>query len=123
MLKTYPFKFNNVSIPFPNSVDFSNEVLENVNETEAGTDIVQIRRMKKTTISMSFRLMDSYLAFFEGYAYSSSTITVSIFDATTQAYITKTMRMRNFKYSLVEKSELVNDINGMYDISFDLIEM
>ena len=123
MLKTYPFKFNNVSIPFPNSVDFSNEVLENVNETEAGTDIVQIRRMKKTTISMSFRLMDSYLAFFEGYAYSSSTITVSIYDATTRAYITKTMRMRDFKYSLVEKSELVNDINGMYDISFNLIEM
>lgn len=123
MLKNYPIKFDNTAIPFPNSLDISNEVLENINETEAGTDIAQIRRMEKLTISMSFRLMDSYLAFFEGYAYSSNTIGVSLYSATDKAYQTKTMRMRNFQYKLVESSEKVQDINGMYDISFSLIEM
>lgn len=123
MLKNYPIKFDGTAIPFPNSYDISNSVIENVNESEAGTDIVQIKRMKKMTISLSFRLMDSYLAFFEGYAYSNSTITVSIYDAVAKAYTTKTMRLRDFKYKLVEKSELVNNINGMYDISFSLIEM
>ena len=123
MLKTYPLKFDGTAIPFPNSYSIANSVLENVNESEAGMDIVQIRRMQKMTLSLSFRLMDSYLAFFEGYAYSSSTIEVSIYDAVTKAYTTKTMRMRDFQYKLVEKSELVNDINGMYDISFSLIEM
>lgn len=123
MLKNFPLKFNGTAIPFPNSYDVSNSVIENVNESEAGTDIIQIKRMKKMTISLSFRLMDSYLAFFEGYAYGNSTITVSIYDAVTKAYTTKTMRMRDFQYKLVEKSELVNDINGMYDISFSLIEM
>ena len=123
MLKNYPIKFDGTAIPFPNSYDISNSVIENVNESEAGIDIVQIRRMQKMTLSLSFRLMDSYLAFFEGYAYSSSTIEVSIYDAVTKAYTTKTMRLRDFKYKLVEKSELVNDINGMYDISFSLIEM
>ena len=123
MLKNYPLKFDGTAIPFPNSYDISNSVIENVNTSEAGTDIVQIKRMAKMTISLSFRLMDSYLAFFEGYAYSTSTITVSIYDATTKAYTTKIMRMRDFSYKLVEKSELVNDINGMYDISFSLVEM
>lgn len=123
MLKNYPIKFDNNTIPFPNSMSFSNEVLETVNETEAGTDVVQIRRIQKMTIQMSFRLMNKYLKFFEGYAYSHTTITVSLYDATADAYVTRTMRMRDFKYSLVEKSELVNDINGMYDISFSLIEM
>lgn len=123
MLKNFPLKFDGTAIPFPNSYDISNSVIENVNESEAGIDVVQIRRMQKMTLSLSFRLMDSYLAFFEGYAYSSSTIEVSIYDAVTKAYTTKTMRLRDFKYKLVEKSELVNDINGMYDISFSLIEM
>lgn len=123
MLKNYPIKFNSVPIPFPNKFDISNEVLENVNETEAGTDLTQVRRISKLTISMSFRLMNSYLALFEGYAFNTSTISVSIYSATANAYQTKTMRMRNFKYSLVEQSEKIQDINGMYDISFELIEM
>ena len=123
MLKNYPIKFNNVAIPFPNSLDIGNEVLENINETEAGTDVAQIRRISKLTLSLSFRLMNSYLAFFEGYAFNTSTISVQFYSATANAYQTKTMRMRNFKYKLVEQSEKVNDINGMYDISFDLIEM
>lgn len=123
MLKNFPLKFNGTAIPFPNSYDVSNSVIENVNESEAGTDIIQIKRTQKMTIALSFRLMDSYLAFFEGYAHSNQTITVSVYDAITKAYTTKTMRLREFKYKLVEKSELVNDINGMYDISFSLIEM
>lgn len=123
MLKNFPLKFNGTAIPFPNSYTIANSVIENVNESEAGTDVIQIKRMQKMTITLSFRLMDSYLAFFEGYAYSNQTITVSVYDAITKAYTTKTMRMRDFNYKLVEKSELVNDINGMYDISFSLIEM
>lgn len=123
MLKSYPIKFDTIEIPFPNSTEVSNEVLENVNETEAGTDIAQIRRIEKLTISMSFRLMDTYLALFETFAYSTSTIQVSMYNATAGTYIMKDMRMRDFKYKLVESSEKVQDINGMYDISFSLIEM
>ena len=123
MLKSYPIKFDTIEIPFPNSMEVSNEVLENVNETEAGTDIAQIRRIEKLTISMSFRLMDTYLALFETFAYSTSTIQVSMYNATAGTYIMKDMRMRDFQYKLVESSEKVQDINGMYDISFSLIEM
>lgn len=123
MLKSYPIKFDTIEIPFPNSMEVSNEVLENVNETEAGTDIAQIRRIEKLTISMSFRLMDTYLALFETFAYSTSAIQVSMYNATAGTYIMKDMRMRDFQYKLVESSEKVQDINGMYDISFSLIEM
>lgn len=123
MLKSYPIKFDTIEIPFPNSMGVSNEVLENVNETEAGTDITQIRRIEKLTISMSFRLMDRYLALFETFAYSTSTIQVSMYNATAGTYIMKDMRMRDFQYKLVESSEKVQDINGMYDISFKLVEM
>ena len=123
MLKSYPIKFDTLPIPFPNSMDISNEVLENINETEAGTDIAQIRRIEKLTISMSFRLMDSYLAFFETFAFSTNYIQVQFYSATLQTYQMKNMRMRDFKYKLVESSEKVHDINGMYDISFSLIEI
>ena len=66
--------------------------------------------------------MGSWASFFESIAYSTSTVSVDIFDNQTQAYASKTMRMRNYSKSLVPLSENL-DIAGMYDMSFELIEM
>jgi len=121
-LKNFPILLNNSAIPFPNSYTEKNEVKESVNLTEAGTDICQISRIKKLTLSMSFRLMGTWVSTFESHAYSSSTIAVKIYDNQTNAYAEKTMRMRNYSKKLVEHSEKV-DCEGMWDISFDLVEM
>lgn len=121
-LSNFPIKLNNNAIPFPNSYTEGNTVVETVNQTEAGTDICQIERIKKLTLSMSFRLMGSWASFFEGIAYDTSTVSVSIYDNQTSAYDSKTMRMRNYSKKLVEHSEKVN-CDGMWDISFDLVEM
>jgi 4-hydroxyphenylpyruvate dioxygenase-like putative hemolysin len=122
ILKNYPIKMNNTVIPFPNSYSEKNSVSESVNQTEAGTDVCQVERIKKLTLSLSFRLMGSWASFFESIAYSTSTVSVDIFDNQTQAYASKTMRMRNYSKSLVPLSENL-DIAGMYDMSFELIEM
>jgi len=121
-LKNYPILFNGNSIPFPNSYTEKNDVIETVNQTEAGTDICQVERIKKLTLSMSFRLMGSWASTFEALAYSTSTVTVKIYDNQTNAYAEKTMRMRNYSKKLVEHSEKINTA-GMYDISFDMVEI
>lgn len=120
---TYPLKINGTDIPFPDSaIKESYETLENVNETEAGTDVCQIRRMKKLTLSCSYQLMGSWATFFEGLAFSPSTFKVKLYDFTTSAYVEHTMRMREYSKSLVKGSEKINT-GGMWQISFKLIEM
>ena len=65
-LSSYPLKINGTDIPFPDSpVQEKFETLESVNESEAGTDIVQIRRLGKLNLSCSYQLMGSWAKFFE----------------------------------------------------------
>ena len=60
-LKSYPTKINNVAIPNkPNSWNTVREVIENVGTTEAGTDIVDIKRVGKMTISVSYNCSSNY---------------------------------------------------------------
>ena len=45
MIKDYPIKINNVDLPWgDNPPSESRDTLENVNVTEAGTDVCQVQR-------------------------------------------------------------------------------
>lgn len=121
MLTNYPTFFNNIAILRPEKWDEEYEVLETVNETEAGTDVVDVRRKGKLTITVSYKCSSIWAKKFEQF-FDEDTLSVKFYDAKANDYITKTMRMRNFKKSLVKHSEGVRYGNGVHKISFDLIE-
>lgn len=122
-LKSYPTKINNVAIPNkPNSWNTVREVIENVGTTEAGTDIVDIKRVGKMTISVSYNCSSNWLVRFQGWADETTALTVQIYDPDTSAYENKSMRIRNFNYEMVPNSENVSGTLGLYIVSFDLIE-
>ena len=122
-LSTYPLKINGTDIPFPdNPIQEKFETLETVNESEAGTDIVQIRRLGKLNLSCSYQLMGSWAKFFENIYLTQTPATVKIWDSYAEAYSEKTMRMRDFSKTLVKGSEKI-ETSGMWQISFSLIEM
>jgi hypothetical protein len=121
MLTNYPTFFNNIAIIRPEKWDEEYEVLETVNETEAGTDVVDVRRKGKLTITVSYKCSSIWAKKFEQF-FDEDTLSVKFYDAKADDYITKTMRMRNFKKSLVKHSEGVRYGNGVHKISFDLIE-
>lgn len=122
-LRTYPTKINNVAIPQkPNSWSAIREVIENVGVTEAGTDIVDIKRVGKLTISVSYNCSSNWLVQFQSWADETSALTVQIYDPSTLAYENKSMRIRNFNEELVPNSENVSGTLGLYIVSFDLIE-
>ena len=122
-LKSYPESINNVTLPNePTSWSTRRDVIENVGTTEAGTDVVDIMRVGKITITASYNVSSVWLVQFEAWADETSPLTVKLYDPATSAYITKNMRMRNFNSDYVKNSKNTSGTLGLYVVSFDLIE-
>ena len=123
-LKSYPESINNVTLPNePTSWSTRRDVVENVGTTEAGTDVVDIMRVGKITITASYNVSSDWLVQFEAWADETSALTVKLYDPATSAYITKSMRMRNFTSDYVAHSKNTSGTLGLYVVSFDLIEL
>ena len=121
-LNDYPIQINSTSLPVPTSWNETAEVVENVNTNEAGTDIVDVLRVDKLTVNASFDVSSSWLATFKGWAKATSSLTVKIYDSTTNSYITRYMRIRNFASNLVQNSDRTSGTYGLWNVTFDLIE-
>lgn len=119
--RDYPLKFNNDVMYYPGSFEVDEDVVENVNLTEAGTDQVQLVRTGKVVLNFATRCLAEWLAKYKSYSALAS-FTVSYYDVSVNGYVTKTVRMRNFKYTLVKHSYDLEDIMGVYDVSFVLKE-
>lgn len=122
-LKSYPEEINNVKLPNePTSWSVRRDVVENTGTTEAGTDVVDLMRVGKITITASYNVSSDWLVRFEGWADETSPLSVKLYDPATSAYITKDMRMRNFVSDYVNYSKNTSGTLGLYVVSFDLIE-
>ena len=123
VLKNYPIKINSTALPFGGSISEKYENVETINVSEAGTDIVQTERVGKLTLSFSFQTFSDWLSTLEGWAFGNTALTVSIYDFVTAAYKDRSMRMRNYSKKFVEYSENSTKTTGVWQVSFDLIEM
>ncbi len=121
-LNDYPVKINNTPIPVPIEWSENSEVVENAMTTEAGTDVVDVLRVDKLTVTASFDVSSSWLATFKGWANSTSALAVKIYDPVTDAYVERSMRIRNFISNLVQNSDNTSGTIGLYNLTFDLIE-
>lgn len=121
-LNDYPVKINNTPIPVPIAWSETSAVVENVNTTEAGTDVTDVLRVDKLTVTASFDVSSAWLATFKGWANSTSALSVKIYDPVTDAYVERSMRIRNFVSNLVQYSDNTSGTIGLYNLTFDLIE-
>lgn len=121
-LNDYPVKINNTPIPVPIEWSENSSVVENAMTTEAGTDVVDVLRVDKLTVTASFNVSSSWLATFKGWANSTSALAVKIYDPVSDAYVERSMRIRNFISNLVQNSDNTSGTIGLYNLTFDLIE-
>ena len=118
----YPVVIGTTPITIPAMTwSMSLETVETVNTTEDGHDDVELTRLGKRKITASYKVTDSWALFFRS-MYSADTVTVSVYDTLTQTYAVIDMRVRNYKESLVRKSDDLSVTNGIYNISFELVE-
>ena len=117
----YPLKFNNEEMYYPSSFSIDEEVIDKTNQTEAGTDQVQLVRTGKVTMTFGTKCLADWLARYKYYSALAS-FQVSYYDVSVNGYVTKTVRMRDFKWSVVKHSYELDNIAGIYDVSFVLKE-
>lgn len=121
------YKFNDTEILYPLTWDESHSVIDSVGQSEAGTDLVNIVRYDKLSVSASFKVSSTWLATFKSFAALDS-FTLSICTGYTNAetpapiYEQHTVRMRNFAQSRVPKSEGISVTVAIWEISFTLEE-
>ena len=121
-LNTYPVQINGTDLPVAVSWNETAEVVENVNTTEAGTDIVDIMRVDKLRVTASYDCSSDWVKTFKDWANATSSLTVKIYDPVTEGYLTRYMRIRNFISNLVQHSDKNSGTIGLWNVSFDLVE-
>lgn len=121
-LTSYPIVFDTTTLLRPTKWQESSTVVENIIQTEAGTDCIEVIRYDKLNISAAFGVTDGWASTFKQFS-KQNTIQVKIYDIETKAYKTRTMRMRSFKAKLKKDSELLQAVNGVWEITFELREI
>lgn len=118
----YKYLFDNTEILYPISWDENLGVVENVNTSEAGTDIIQVTRLGKLTVKAQFKCTETWVAVFEEFA-GKDTFTLTRYDALAHNKVTHTVRMRNYNAKLVKNSWKLSGYNGLWEVSFTLLEV
>lgn len=114
MLGNY-LTFNGKVFPNPVSQKRNSKTVENVSQSEAGTDLVCVVRPSKNLWSFSFNLSPAKRAVLESLCEDEST---------TMIYqgVTYTVRVRDFQEELVEGSEWLTSTEGLFKCSVKVTE-
>ena len=118
----YAYKFDNTEIIYPISWDENLGVVENVAVSEAGTDIIQVTRSGKLTVKAQFKCSETWVSVFEEFA-GKDTFTLTRYDALARAQTTHTVRMRNYSAKMIKNSWKLSSYNGLWEVSFSLLEV
>lgn len=113
------FFINSSEFPFPTKFSIEKETIEQVNQTEAGTDQTIVARSGKLIASAEFQLTSTKYQELKGYSNEPS-----VFVLLPEAGINmiRTMRIRNFNAEFVENSRRTLNTQGLWRVSCKFIE-
>lgn len=121
MLTSYPILLDNVTLPFPSGWAEKYDVVETVNQTEAGTDSIEVQRYDKLSVSVSTTCVSSLATSLAGLR-DKNVIVLKMYDLKTNAYKERNVRIRDFSAKLVKQSQKLSVTDGVWKISFKLEE-
>lgn len=114
MLGNY-LKFNLVTFPNPVESQKTSSTIENVNQSEAGTDLICVVRASKKKWSFSFKLSPGK---------KDILFNLSKDEYCQMSYMGTNykVRVRDYQEKLVEGSEWLSSVNGLYECSVTVTE-
>lgn len=121
MYKDFPIYFDDWQIPTPKGWTETSNVIENTQTSEGGTDIVDVTRYDKLSISVNTVCLSSVAKKYKEFS-KKDIIAVKKYDVLTEDYETRYMKIRGFSHAKVEKSDDVTITNGIWNVSFTLEE-
>lgn len=114
-------KFDTTEILYPTTWQEQPNTIKNTFQTEAGTDQEIIARKDKLSISCGFKCTGDWVGIFKTFS-QKDYFALSQYDPLTNAEETRVVRMEGFSYSLVPKTWDIQNINGVWEVSFRLEE-
>lgn len=111
----YYLKFNGVDFPNPTTPTMSSQTIENVSQSEAGTDLVVMVRASKKAWNFTFNLSSAKRDVLKGLC-QLETVTMSYMGT---SYV---VRLRDYQEALVEHSEWARNTDGLYTVSVKAME-
>ncbi len=111
----YYLKFNGTDFPNPTSVTMTSSTIENVNQSEAGTDLVTMVRASKKSWNMSFNLSSKFKDVLKALCLLE-TVTMNYMGAS------YTVRIRDFNEQLVQYSEWASNTDGLFVCTVKVME-
>lgn len=111
----YYLKFNGVDFPNPNTPTMSSQAVENVSQSEAGTDLVVLVRASKKTWSFQFNLSSKMRDVLKG---------LTLLESVSMTYMgtSYTVRIRDYQEQLVQYSEWAANTDGLFTVSVKVME-
>lgn len=120
-LNDYPNYFNDVELFRAEKWSYKRGKVKKTNQSEAGTDLVNLIRTDKATISAKFLCTDEWLRIFENFDDMDSFI-LRTYDAQTNGYISKRVRLDNFSADLNVYSGATTRTIGAWEVTFDIVQ-
>lgn len=111
----YYLSFNGVEFPNPQPPTMNIKTIENVNTSEAGTDLVVVVRPAKRSWSFSFQLSQTKKEILRGLCEQESVTMVYMGN-------TYSVRLRDFSEKLVEGSEWLRSSDGLFECNVSVTE-
>ena len=108
--------FNNVTFPNPLPPTMSITTIETVNTSEAGTDLVTVVRPAKRSWAFTFQLSPEKKELLRQYC-TREKVNMTYMGNT---YV---VRVRDFTEALVEGSEWLRNIDGLYTCTVNVTEL
>lgn len=123
MLKRdYPIYFDTDVVPIRHKRwDITYDNISVTNQTESGTDDVEVTRFGKATIDAQFDVTERWAKFFRQYSIKQY-FTVKYYDVLNNDYVERVVRMENISVSEYPESVTIDGVNGIYQVSFVLYE-
>lgn len=123
MYKDFPPIFDGEEMPIAQSgwTETSN-VVESVQTSESGKDLIDVTRYDKLSISVSTVCLSDLAKKYKEYSLKDS-IQVQIYDIIEEKYVTREMRIRDFSASRRKDTDGLAVSNGIWEVSFNLEEL
>lgn len=121
MLGAFPVKFDGVAMPWADKWVKHHSDVEASHTTEAGTEQVSILRKDRLTIDAEYHTDSRGLRRYQQYR-NQDTVAVSLYDALSGDYETRTMRIRGFAVEQLQDTA-TRDTVGLYIVTFSLEEL
>lgn len=123
-ISDYPPMFNNTAVPFFPEIKNTPKNVENVNQSEGGRDIVQRIRTDKLKSAVDMEVAGiEWVKFFYGLFVGTSAVTFKQYSPLLEDYETRSVRITNFDYVKIKKSEKLTAVMGVWKVSFDIEEI